>query len=189
MADGFYRVPLNPDHVARLGVIIPPSPHGERLVALPLALPMGWVNSPPLFTAVMETITDVANRAFLTRQCGPPGHRLEAAAAAQDRLSPATPPAPGGNRRRPPLVRGDVYVDDFIVAAQGDTQRLGAIRRTMFGTIDHVFRPLGPTDPPSRQEPISTKKLGRGDGAWDTRKEILGWELDTVAGTITLPNR
>jgi hypothetical protein len=51
VADGFYRIGLNSGNVIKMGVAMPASPTGEPLIAFPLALPMGWVNSPPLFVA------------------------------------------------------------------------------------------------------------------------------------------
>ena len=36
-------------------------------------------------------------------------------------------------------------------------------------------------------EPISVKKLLKGDGTWETTKVVLGWLINTVAGTIKLP--
>ena len=47
IADGFYRVGLVPDAAPGLGVILPRSPGEPHLVAIPLVLPMGWVESPP----------------------------------------------------------------------------------------------------------------------------------------------
>jgi len=35
--------------------------------------------------------------------------------------------------------------------------------------------------------PISQKKLAMGDGQWSTKRTVLGWNLDTIAKTITLP--
>jgi hypothetical protein len=45
VADGFYRVHLAPHHIPALGVAFPPAPDGTPLVAFPLVLPMGWVES------------------------------------------------------------------------------------------------------------------------------------------------
>lgn len=49
VADGFYRVGIRAADIPKLGVILPHSPTGLPLIAFPLALPMGWVESPPLF--------------------------------------------------------------------------------------------------------------------------------------------
>ena len=47
IADGFYRVWIALNDVPKLGVALPVSPGGVPLVAFPLALPMGWIDSPP----------------------------------------------------------------------------------------------------------------------------------------------
>ena len=39
----------------------------------------------------------------------------------------------------------------------------------------------------SRRDPISVKKLRKGDCSWSTLKTMLGWILDTVNMTIKLP--
>ena len=64
IADGFYCVGLAPEDVPSLGVCIPPGPDGKTLVAFPLVLLMVWVESPPQFCAVMETVADLANTAL-----------------------------------------------------------------------------------------------------------------------------
>ena len=58
LSDGFYRVALNDSAIAKLAVALPQFPGEERLLALPLVLPMGWVESPPFFCAVTETVAD-----------------------------------------------------------------------------------------------------------------------------------
>ena len=62
ISDGFYRVNLSIDDIPKLGVVFPTAPGQEPLVALPLVLPMGWKNSPPIFSTVTETIADMANQ-------------------------------------------------------------------------------------------------------------------------------
>lgn len=199
IADGFYRISLRPSHVPRLAVILPTTT-AEPLVALPLALPMGWVESPPYFTAVTETACDLLNAALQQRAARPPPHRLESVAA--------TPPAgvalPGGQtstfgdcatrlapegtpeRRTSPLTYGDVYVDDFILAAQTEYHKQRTMRWALHA-IDAVLRPVASTDRPSRKEPVSVKKLLQGDACWSTRKTVLGWDLDTTDETLRLP--
>jgi hypothetical protein len=58
----------------------------------------------------------------------------------------------------------------------------------MFHAIDHVFRPLAASDPPARQEPISIKKLQKGDANWSTRKTMLGWVVDSMHLHLELPD-
>jgi hypothetical protein len=44
-------------------------------------------------------------------------------------------------------------------------------------------------DHPNCKEAISEKKLNKGDGGWNQRKEVLGWILDTSKGTLELTDR
>ena len=67
IADGFYRIQLNVNDISKLGVVFPTKEGKEPLVAFPLVLPMGWVNSPPAFCAVTETsaVISIQNRWWL----------------------------------------------------------------------------------------------------------------------------
>jgi hypothetical protein len=204
IADGFYRICLNPADIPKLGVVFPTKPGDEPMVAFPLRLPMGWVDSPPYFCAATETVADLANARI---NWHPPPHRLDADAdtlpdpsgptAVPASRSPAPfpastlePPTRHQRRkrlRRKPLAQFDLYCDDFLGAAQGSSRRRKRLRRVLLHSLDEVFRPLEPTDSPYRQEPASVKKLKKGDACWSTRHIILGWLVDTVRLTIELP--
>lgn len=41
LADGFYRIQIDPHDVPKLGILLPRHPKEEPMVALPLTLPMG----------------------------------------------------------------------------------------------------------------------------------------------------
>jgi hypothetical protein len=75
IADGFYRIGINTNDIPKLGIMLPGS-YGEKLVGFPLVLPMGWMQSPPIFTAATETVADLANQKLQDQvRCGP--HRLD----------------------------------------------------------------------------------------------------------------
>lgn len=223
IADGFYRIDIYPDDIPKLALIFPTRPGNEPLVALPLVLPMGWKNSPPIFCAATETAADLANAALARRDVVPPPHPLELHAAKQDDPAPSSVPsflsharhAPSSatprhlpassvkiltSKNTPvPVLRDpslptsdlptfyvDVFVDDFIAICQGHQNR-STVRQKLLHAVDQVFRPTDYYDNISRREPISLKKLKQGDCSWNTVKVILGWIIDTVAMTITLP--
>lgn len=202
LADGFYRLFLSPRDALKLGVVFPQGPHEPPLVAIPICLPMGWKNSPPAFCTATETIADVTNRLLLQAHHSPP-HPLDAAAnTLPPPPPPHLPPDPAtavpipahvdpylARHRRRKLHFIDIYMDDFIGAAQGRRAALLNVRRTLFHTIDSVFRPAQALDPPARKAPISLKKLQQGDASWSTSKEVLGWLLDTCHMTLRLPQR
>jgi hypothetical protein len=202
VADGFYRVDLEAATAPTLAVILPQKEAEPPVVAIPLSLPMGWVESPPYFCAASETIADLANRDIHKRF---PPHRLDQVA---DTTPPPPPPYTGGPinllpstsqptdapreptteaRLRSKLAYVDVYVDDFLAVCQGDRRERTRVRRALLYAIDQVLAPLDPKLHPQHNEPASVKKMLKGDACWDTTKIMLGWLIDTVNKTITLP--
>ena len=95
---------------------------------------MGWKLSPPHFCAATETVTDLANRKFHSLDKHPvPIHPLSLKA---DSIAlPAPTPMPMLNiavdphlpSKRNPTAYADVFVDDIVGIAQGDTKRLHQI--------------------------------------------------------------
>jgi hypothetical protein len=70
-ADGFYRMWIKPEDVPKLGVVLLTE---EGQAAFSLALPMGWVESPPYFCAATETIADLENEVLEAGGTGKQGH-------------------------------------------------------------------------------------------------------------------
>ena len=105
------------------------------------------------------------------------------ALSAQNALPQRDPSLP---TLKKPIAYADVFVDDFVALAQTPATRK-YVRNTLMHGIDTVFRPLAPSDNNHRQEPISIKKLLKGDCSWHTQKIILGWVINTIANTIHLP--
>jgi hypothetical protein len=182
ISDAFMRVWLSLATIPSLGALLPTYPGEEPMVAFPMILPMGWVDSPNYLCAVTETIADLANARFAASQKSVT-HPLNATARTKpvdpepfQHLSAGTfsglPPPVTHSRGplRPPLNIVDVYMDDFLHAVQLSGLDLDAARCTLFDCIDAVIRPLSKGDNACRKEPISIKKLLKGDA----------WLVDTV---------
>jgi hypothetical protein len=73
-----------------------------------------------------------------------------------------------------------------LPSAQGAQERLENVRNHLLHHVDKVFRPNDEIDSICA-EPVSLKKLYKGDASWKTKHTILGWEVDTIAKTIALP--
>jgi hypothetical protein len=73
---------LRADDALKLAALLPRYDGEPQLIAVPLSLTMGWMNSPPTFCATSETAADIANASL--HQGDAPAHRLEAAASAHD---------------------------------------------------------------------------------------------------------
>ncbi|EJK64484.1 hypothetical protein THAOC_14776, partial [Thalassiosira oceanica] len=192
ISDGFYNIWVNANGSRRLGLILPSKPGEEPLVLFFLALPMGWVSSPPVFCTATEVATDVANKEIASNW-RPPPHRQEQAADTEVDIDPTRKRSVRGkpprirHRNKGPLGYVDCYVDDFMALVQGSKRRRRRVRRVLFHCIDRVFRAPDDKDDEWAKDKISLKKLLKGDGALTTLKIILGWLVDTVAGTIELP--
>jgi hypothetical protein len=196
IADGFYRIWVKTADIPNMGVLLPAEQWQVRLIGFPVVLTMGWKESPPVFTSATETVTDLANDQ-IQRGTKQPPHRLDqksescSIAAAHPLANQQSMPKHEGTwahgHAHKPADKWYVYVDDFIVLAQGNTTRRKRVKRALLHSMDRVFRGLDDTDGPHQQEPASVKNLLKGDATWATWKTILGWVLDTVEKTIQLP--
>ena len=74
---------------------------------------------------------------------------------------------------RKPLALVDLYVDDFIRAAQTPSQAT-QVQWTSLWSILYVFWSDDDKDI-NCKEPISESKLAKSDMAWSMQKALLGW--------------
>jgi hypothetical protein len=201
VADAFMLVWISLATIPSLGTILPTYANEEPLIAFPILLPMGWVDSPNYLCTVTETATNLANAHFDANALAVSPHHLATLVDSwPPPLEPCTIPTPSAPSSIPPppsthsqgplqrkLNYIDVYMDDFLHATQLSVHDRAQARDTLFECIDNVLRSLSPDNNPHRKEPISTKKLLKGDAAWSTKKTILGWLMDTSCHTIELP--
>jgi hypothetical protein len=192
LADGYYRVRLTPQAALELAVVLPGLSPRSTLIGFPLSIPMGWKSSPPYFCAFTETAADMAN-AWLTRpKLSLPPHPLVHSSQAHDvpretKFYSSIVHPPTVCTSAPPLAWVDVYIDDFISIAQAP--RTYETLNSALHSISSIFRhEPHASDRSARKQTISASKLASGDGAWSTKKQVLGWNLDTAAGTLNLPD-
>jgi hypothetical protein len=183
-------------------VLFPARDGEEQLIDFPLVLPMGWSQSPPIFSAATETVADLANQ-HLKLRLPTAAHRLDdfletaptpapppdnpPALVIQSEYLPVPSPGPSQQGRPISLKQWDVYVDDFIGMLQGGAAHRRHVNSALLATLDTVFRRLAPVDNPFRQEPASVKKMQKGDATWANCKVLMGWLVDTLNMTIELP--
>ena len=148
----------------------PPGPDGKTMVAFPLVRTMGWVESPPHFCAVTETVADLANIALRdqTPRLRTP-HRLdqvsESTVTGLD--SPITGHLDINHNRvvesKDALSYIDIFVGDFLGITQGNKAPREEVKRALLHSLDNVLRPLSPMDLPTRQDLASLKKMKQGN--------------------------
>ena len=162
-----------------------------NMVVVDRRLQFGWRNSPGfwcLFASALEHahVNTTFRDAVVTVQGrAAAAHVVVQPAGEAERSSPLppncrVPPGTGGGVEDPFFVR--FYVDDAIlVEVQLLLGGIRCLRASESLSSDH-FRLFGDrrvTDLPL----LAARKVT----SWDTRLEVLGWEIDTVGMTISLP--
>ena len=77
----------------------------------------------------------------------------------------------------------EVYVDDFMSLVIPVSQEQ---LRHMAKAIMHGIHDVFPIDNKNGNDPISEKKLKQGEGKYDMRKTLLGFDFDGVGKTMWL---
>ena len=62
-----------------------------------------------------------------------------------------------------PIKNWDIYLDNYCDVVQVNKWQGRTVKRILFQALDKVFRPLNNDDTPFCQEPVSIKKLKKGD--------------------------
>jgi hypothetical protein len=181
LADGYWRMIVREDQRWNFAYVMPCHPGDELRVVVPSALQMGWNESPAFFCAATETVRDLS-QVWIDHETTLPPHPMEHYAG----------PSQAPKRQQPgdpQLQMSAVYVDDHIMACvenhQGDL--LERTARATLHAIHSVFASPDGMAQVGLKDPISAKKLAKGDGRWATTKEILGYTLDGIARTVQLP--
>jgi hypothetical protein len=181
LADGYWRMIVNPEERYNFAYVMPSAPGEPTRLVIPSALQMGWNESPAYFCATTETARDVAQH-WIDNGTKLPAHPLEP-------LTVPLQPARKQTSEGPKLQMSAVYVDDFLGACVEDSsgKLLQKTARATLHAIHSVFPSPKATGTPDAKDPISEKKMLKGDGRWDPNKEILGYLLNGIDRTIQLP--
>jgi hypothetical protein len=121
------------------------------LIGLPLSLPVGWKESPPIFCATTETVADLAIALIQQgTRFGP--HRLKGLSEsiiepAEQPCSRKLPlPVPPIQHYHKPVWVWDVYVDHFIRLVQGNIRQRVQVKWALLHALDQVYQEVGPID-------------------------------------------
>ena len=180
--DGFWRLDCEAGDEWNFAYV-QPSTVGTNDVCLvvPTSLQMGWIESPPYFCTASETARDVAAQYAELPMGQLDDHPLLHRTTTHGDYA-ALPPlrAPTDH---PLQYLVELYMDDFINVAIPACQRdLDHLATATMSGIHDVF----PAAPDPTADPISDRKLRKGDGACATVKDILGMTFDGTVKTIWL---
>jgi len=176
--DGFWRLVCEEGAEWNFAYVLPQEEGQPVKLVIPTSLQMGWIESPGYFCAASETARDTASD-YAEMEIGTlQDHKfLHHTQTSQDFKNLPVTQA----HASPFRYLLDVYMDDFIALAiprdQHDLNHLA--NSVMHGTHD-VF----PPDPNAAEDPISLKKLEKGEGAWALVQEVLGWQFNGADKTL-----
>ena len=81
------------------------------------------------------------------------------------------------------LAHINYYTNDVISAVQGWIDQ----KHQVFDSNVHTLKWLPPSLPGEAKDLVSVKKILAREGDWECVKEVLGWIINTEAGTLALP--
>jgi len=183
--DGFWRMINELGKEYNFAFVMPTRDDEPLQIVVPTSLQMGWVESPPFFCGASETARDVADEYAEAPLGTLPEHPLEGGTKlAEEELQAMLDEKPSDPQARLKYLI-EVYVDDFIAAAQATSpEELKHIARALLHAIHDVF-PEGVFS--DDDQPVSVKKIKKGEAQWSVLKEVLGWLFDGKNKSIQLP--
>jgi hypothetical protein len=183
--DGFWRMDCEDEEEWNFAYVLPSSvSSNDPMLVIPTSLLMGWVESPSYFCTASETAQDVGAYYASLPINRLPEHKFASYTTSHDdfKMLPLRAPGrPGSNLK----YMHEVYMDDFITLAIADAQEeLNHISAATMMVIHDVF----PEDTDNLDEdPISIRRMEKGDAAWANVKDILGLTFDGMNKTLWLP--
>ena len=177
--DGFWRLDCASGEEFNFAYVLPSSHTHDPVLVIPTSLQMGWIESPTYFCAASETARDVA-ATYSNMPLGDiPTHKFLPFTQSQ----PEYQNLPLDSYSDQFMYMIEVFVDDFIELAIPIRQ--GHLDHCANSTMRAVHDIFPPNYVPS-EDPISERKLIKGDAAWATTKDILGMTFDGTEKTIWL---
>ena len=178
--DGFWRMGVEESSEWNFAYVLPQPVGAPTQLVIPTSLQMGWVESPAYFCAATETARDVAQQYAELPLGKTPNHKF----LPFTRGSPEYDALPHEAKDTASLrYLMEIYVDDLVsLAIAQSQQQLDHVADAIMTALHEVFPPA----PVDEEDPISKKKLEKGEGVWNIRKEILGFIFDGQAHTIQL---
>ena len=175
--DDFWCLNCHEGEEWNFSYVWPQAPGEPVRLVVPSSLQMGWVESASYFCAALETAWDVAVNYIKTQIGALPKHKFDSWAGANE--------AKINTHRKWGLLRYllEVYVNDFIACIIPITkQQVEHEAQGILHGIHNVFSPSSN----HMMDPISGKKLRKGDGTFAILKCLLGFEFNGINKTIWL---
>ncbi len=181
--DGFWRMDCEAREEYNFAYVLPQEKRKPITLVVPTSLQMGWVKSPPYFCAVTETTRDIALEYCDTTIGSIPPHKFVKYVTGDEAFNELPVTAEGGGTNAGLHYALEVFVDDFMsIVIPTSQEQLEHVATTVMTGIHDVF----PTNVVDGNDPISEKKLLKGEGQYSLFKTLLGFDFDRKRKTLWL---
>ncbi len=177
--DGFWRMDCEKGEEYNFAYVLPQEEGMPITLVVPTSLQMGWVESPPYFCAATETARDIASDYCDTPVGSLPHHKF----AKYVKGAKEFDELPTASKKGKLFYALEVYVDDFMsIVIPTSKEQLEHVATAIMTGIHDVF----PADIVDGNDPISEKKLLKGEGQYSHMKTLLGFDFDGKRKTMWL---
>jgi hypothetical protein len=178
--DEFWRIDCAEGEEWNFAYVLPQADGKPTKLVVPTLLQMGWVESPPYFCAATETSKDVAMDYSEMPINSLPQHKFVKYTISDPEYD-ALPESQKSNKGYVYML--EVYVDDFMsLIIPVSQEQIRHVATAVMTGIHDVF----PPDDDDNNDPISEKKLKKGEGTYSTRKTLLGFNFNGEEKTMQL---
>jgi hypothetical protein len=178
--DGFWRMDCAEGEEWNFAYVLPQAEGKPTKLVVLTSLQMGWVESPPYFCVATETSRDVAMDYTENPINLLPPHKFVKYTIGDPEYE-ALPELQKGNNGYVYML--EVYVDDFMnLIIPASREQIRHVAMAVMTGIHDVF----PLDDIHNDNPISEKKLKKGEGTYSTRKTLLGFNFNGEEKTMWL---
>ncbi len=178
--DGFWRLDCKVGEEFNFAYVLPQAAGMPTVIVVPTLLQMGWVKSPPYFCAGMEIARDIASDYSNTPIGSITPHKFVNYVRGDNDFNAFPATSEDNKNCRYGL---EVYIDEFMsIVIPTSRDQLEHVATAIMMGIHDVF----PTNITDSEDPISEKKLLKGEGEYSLIKTLLGFEFDRKQKTMWL---
>jgi hypothetical protein len=169
--DGFWRMDCEKEEEYNFAYVLPQEEGMPITLVVPTSLQMGWVEFPPYFCAATETARDIASNYCDTPVGSLPHHKFAKHVMGAKEFDELPTTSKFGRL----FYALEVYVDYFMsIVIPTSQEQLEHVATAIMTGIHDVF----PADIVDSNDPISEKKLLKGEGQYSLFKMLLGFDFD-----------
>jgi hypothetical protein len=173
--DGFWRMMCEEGEEWNFAYVLPQRAGEPIKLVVPTSLQVGSVESPPYFCAALETARDIAMEYANTKVGSLPEHKFTHYTQGDSEATLLPGEETGACPGKGFLYCVEVYIDNFMsIVIPMSKAQLDHVANAIMRGIHDVFS----ADIINSNDPISEKKMMKGEAQYRTFKTLLGFDFE-----------